>query len=65
MVENRENDCRQNDAARCRNARQHAVGPACELPVQHLALDFQSHQQKEYCHQRIVDPVRKAERADI
>jgi len=35
------------------------------LAADHLALDLKADQQKENCHQRIVDPVQNAKAADM
>ena len=41
------------------------AAPAGQLSVENLALDFEADQQKKERHQRVVDPVLNAERADI
>ena len=52
-------------AAERRHARQNPARPGGELPVQHLALDLQAHQQEEHGHERVIDPVQDAEARHI
>ena len=64
MVERGEKKRGQRHAARRRDAGQQAARPVGQLPLQHLALDLQPHQQEEHGHQCVVDPVFEAERPD-
>jgi hypothetical protein len=64
-VEGREDEGRDQHAARRRDPRQDAAPPGRELSVQDLALDLEADEQKEHGHQAVVDPVLDAERAEI
>ncbi len=66
MAVNRHIDQRRHHhAAGRRDPGQRPARPGGELPLEHLALDLEPNQQEEQRHERIVDPVGDAERADF
>lgn len=64
-IENDIDERRRQHPAHRGYAREKTTSPAGEVTVEYLAFDLEPHQQEEERHQPIVDPVQKAERADL
>ena len=56
---------RSRHSARRSNARQEPSRPCRELAFRHLAFDLKPDEEEEHSHERVVDPVLDAQRAEI